>query len=144
MVSQYGFSLSKVPGLFRRKQNWPFTILVAVGVSVGYTILTLAYTLLPMVEVPALYSIWRNTGILLLLSFGTVGFPVALFSRYRLVSPLAFLLVVALFWHVLVRMTPSDLLSEAGPAFLFTLLLAPLYIIVYAWLAAVEHWVRFR
>lgn len=144
MRSQYRSSLPGVSGDSRRKRNWPFTILIAVGTSVGYATTVLVYALLLATDVSSSYPIWQNVGLLLLLTFGTVGVPVALFGRYRLLSPLGLLLAIVLFWHGLVHAMSWTSTGEAVPPFLFVFLLAPLYVVAYGSLAGIEYWIRSR
>lgn len=144
MHPQYGLSLPGASGTSRRKRNWPFTILIAVGTSVGYVTAVLVYTLLLAADVSSSYPIWQNVGLLLLLAFGTVGVPVALFGRYRLLSPLGLLLAIVLFWHGLIHVLSWTSTGEAVPPFLFVFLLAPLYVAAYGSLAGIECWIRSR
>ncbi|WP_225335377.1 hypothetical protein [Halomicrobium urmianum] len=144
MRPQYRLSLPGAAVISHRKRNWPFTILIAVGTSVGYVAAVRVYTLLLATDVSSSYPIWRNVGLLLLLAFGTVGVPVALFGRYRLLSPLGLFLGIVLFWHGLVRVTSWTSPAEAVPPFLFVFLLAPLYVAAYGSLAGIERRIRSR
>ena len=124
--------------------NWPFALLVGVGVSLGYTALVLGYTALPFSGVSVGVPLWQTVGFSGLTSLGTIGVPVVLWGRYRLRTPLAFMGVTLLFWHVVVEVPPVASGQADSPGFLFVFLLAPVYVVVYGLLAGVEYRLRVR
>lgn len=124
--------------------SWPLALLVGVGASVLYTVIVIGYALLPISGIDVGEPVWQTIGFSGLMSLGVIGIPVALWGRYHLRSPLAFMAVVLLFWHVLVEFPPIGSGRNDSPGFLFVFVLAPVYVVVYGLLAIVEYRRRSR
>jgi hypothetical protein len=128
--------------LIRSPVNWTRALIVGGVVSLTYTSIVVAYSLFPFSNVDISEPVWQTAGSLTLLSLGVIGAPIALWLRYRLRSPLAFLGGILLFWHVLVEFPPIGSGQGDSPGFLFVFALSPLYVAAYGILAGTEYWVR--
>ena len=110
---------------------------IALGVFSAVTYLCLAY-FVAVLTAPAFSGGSYNR--LLLFSLVAVGIPVTLWFRYNFWGPLALMVLVVLFWHVLVPVFGSE--GDGTPVFALALAMTPLYLLGYAVVAGLELWLR--
>jgi hypothetical protein len=122
--------------------SWSCALGLGVVAALAYTGVTTVYSLIPATNVELGEPVVRSVGSLIPYSFGTIGVPVALWLRYRLRTPLVFMIGILVFWHVLVEFPPLGTGRGDSPGFLFVFVLAPAYVVGYVVLAGIEGWLR--
>ncbi|KTG08874.1 hypothetical protein AUR64_13755 [Haloprofundus marisrubri] len=135
--------MSEPPTSADTRPNWTRTFGVTAVVSIVYTAVVVGYSVLSS-NVSISGPLWQSGGILTVFAFGSVGLPVALWYRYRYRSPVAFMSLMLLFWHVLVEFPPVGSGQGDSPGFTFVFVPAPLYVLVYLLLAGGESLLRKR
>lgn len=127
---------------FPETETWKRSLAVSIGVAVLYSTAVFGYSLLPFSNVSIPGMLGETLVISTALGFVTVGIPVFLWLRYNFLSPATLLVVILIFWHILVYIPPIGTGQGDSPGFLFVFAWAPVYLVAYVILSAVEYWFR--
>lgn len=137
-------SMSTFHRWFSSSGKWKRPLAISAAVTFLYSISVFGYSLLPFSNVSISGSPWHVLTFSMGSGLVTIGFPVYLWFRYEIRSPVALLIGILVFWHVLVYIPPIGSGQGDSPGFLFVFVGAPLYLLMYSILAAVEYWLRGR
>lgn len=129
---------------FPETETWKRPLAVSIGVAVLYSTAVFGYSLLPFSNVSIPGMLGETLVVSTALGFVTVGIPVFLWLRYNFLSPATLLVVILIFWHILVYIPPIGTGQGDSPGFLFVFAWAPVYLVAYVILSAVEYWFRQR
>lgn len=129
---------------FSSFSTWKRPLAISVAVTFLYSTAVIVYSVLPFSNVSISGTLWH--ALVLSTAFGlvTIGIPVFLWLRYDIRSPGALLVGILVFWHVLVYLPPIGSGQGDSPGFLFVFVWAPIYLVAYILLAAIEYWLRGR
>jgi len=127
---------------FSPSGTWKRPLAISVAVTLLYSIGTSVYSILPFSNASISGTLWDALALSTGFGLVTIGIPVCLWLRYEIRSPGALLVGILMFWHVLVYIPPIGSGQGDSPGFLFVFVWAPLYLIAYIILAAVEYWLR--
>lgn len=122
--------------------SWKRPLALSGAVTILYSALVFAYSLLPSSNVSISGTLWHALVISTVFGLGTIGVPVFLWVRYQIRSPVALLVGILLFWHVLVYVPPIGTGEGDSPGFLFVFVWSPIYIVAYGILTVGEYWFR--
>jgi hypothetical protein len=124
--------------------TWKRPLAISTAVTLLYSIGVFGYSLLPFSNVSISGTLWHALALSTGFGLVTIGVPVFLWLRYEIRSPGALLVGILAFWHILVYIPPIGSGQGDSPGFLFVFVWAPLYLVAYGILAAVEYWLRGR
>lgn len=123
---------------------WDRALAISIAVTILYSTVVFGYSLLPSSNVSISGTLWHALVVVTVSGLGTVRIPVVLWLQYEIRSPGVLLVVILLFWHVLVYISPFGSGQGDSPGFLFVFVWAPIYLVGYAILAGGEYWLRNR
>ena len=129
---------------FSPSGTWRRSLAISTAVTLLYSISVFGYSLLPFSNVSISGTIWDALALSTGFGLVTIGIPVFLWLRYEIRSPGALLVGLLVFWHILVYIPPIGSGQGDSPGFLFVFVWAPLYLVAYGILAAVEYRLRGR
>lgn len=128
--------------LFPSPTAWKRALGVSVLASLSYTSLVFWYSVQPSSNVSITGPFWQFLGLYSLFAFGTIGVPLLLWIRYRILGPTLLMALILLFWHVLVYLPPVGSGEGDSPGFTFVFIFVPFYLVAYGLLAGGEYWLR--
>lgn len=129
---------------FSSLQTWKRPLAISGAVTFLYSTAVFVYSVLPNSNVSLSGALWQTFGFSMASGLVTIGIPVFLWRQYNLRSPGALLVGILAFWHVLVYIPPIGSGQGDSPGFIFVFLGAPIYLVAYVLLAAIEYWLRCR
>lgn len=129
---------------FPSSGTWKRPLTISTAIALLYSISVLGYSLLPFSNVSISGTLWHVLAVSTGFGLVTVGIPVYLWLRYEIRSPGMLLVGILVFWHVLVYLPPIGSGQGDSPGFLFVFVWAPLYLVAYGLLTAIEYWLRGR
>ena len=124
--------------------TWKRPLAISTTVTLLYSISVFGYSLLPFANVSISAALWEALALSTGFGLVTIGIPIFLWLRYEIRSPGTLLAGILVFWHILVYIPPIGSGQGDSPGFFFVFVWAPMYLVAYVLLAAIEYWLRGR
>lgn len=124
--------------------TWRRPLAISTAITILYSVGVFGYSLLPSSNVSISGTLWYALALSTAFGFVTIGIPLFLWLRYEIRSPGVLLVAILVFWHILVYIPLIGSGQGDSPGFLFVFVWAPIYLVAYILMAAIEYWLQGR